>query len=82
MTQLCADCQTANHDNAKFCRGCGRRLAIAEATQAPQPHRRPEDWPATQRLPLEEEDELLQPARSASRPRPAKAAAVDRKSVV
>jgi len=34
MTQICAACQTANRDVAKYCRACARRLSLPRDAQA------------------------------------------------
>lgn len=50
MAVMCAECRTGNRDGAKFCRGCGRRLAaIAPAPTYPADESE-DDWPETQRM--------------------------------
>jgi hypothetical protein len=50
MAVICAECRTGNRDGAKFCRGCGRRLAAIVSAPI-RPAEEPEDdWPETQRM--------------------------------
>jgi hypothetical protein len=53
MTQVCADCRTANREGGKFCLGCGRRLVPVAALKSTPASEGADEWPATQRLPLD-----------------------------
>ena len=49
MAVPCAACQAENRDGAKFCKGCGHRLAAAPAGTSSGTD---DGWPVTERMPL------------------------------
>jgi hypothetical protein len=51
MAVVCGDCQTENRDGARFCKGCGRKLARV-STSAATAGGDGAGWPDTQRMPL------------------------------